>query len=54
MSKFLALTLATLIGSTTIAAAAESTFSLPQVLGGDSIVELGLKAPPLVRHSGVR
>jgi hypothetical protein len=53
MSKFLALTLATLIGSTTIAAA-ESTFSLPQVQGDDSIVELGLKAPPLVRHSGVR
>ncbi len=53
MSKFLALTLATLIGSTTIAAA-ESTFSLPQVLGGDSIVELGLKAPPLVRTPGGR
>lgn len=41
MSKFLALTLAALVGSTTFAAA-ESTFSLSQVQDDNSIVELGL------------
>ena len=40
MSKFLALTLAALVGSTTFAAA-ESTFTLPLVQDDDSIVELG-------------
>jgi hypothetical protein len=40
MSKFLALTLAALVGSTTFAAA-DSTFSLSQVQNDDSIVELG-------------
>ncbi len=40
MSKFLALTLAALVGSTTFAAA-ESTFFLSQVQDDDSIVELG-------------
>jgi hypothetical protein len=40
MSKFLALTLAALVGSTTFAAA-ESTFMLPLVQDDDSIVELG-------------
>jgi hypothetical protein len=40
MSKFLALTLAALVGSTTFAAA-ESSFSLSQVQNDDSIVELG-------------
>lgn len=40
MSKFLALTLAALVGSTTFAAA-DSTFTLPQVQDDDSIVELG-------------
>ncbi|EYD76076.1 hypothetical protein Rumeso_02348 [Rubellimicrobium mesophilum DSM 19309] len=40
MHKFLALTLAALVGSTTFAAA-DSTFSLPQVQDDDSIVELG-------------
>jgi hypothetical protein len=40
MSKFLALTLAALVGSTTFAAA-DSSFSLPQVQDDDSIVELG-------------
>jgi hypothetical protein len=40
MSKFLALTLTALVGSTTIAAA-DSTFTLPQVQEEDSIVELG-------------
>lgn len=40
MSKFLALTLAALVGSATFAAA-ESTFTLPLVQDDDSIVELG-------------
>ena len=40
MPKLLALTLAALVGSTTLAAA-ESTFTLPQVQDDDSIVELG-------------
>jgi hypothetical protein len=40
MQKFLALTLAALVGSTTFAAA-ESTFTLPLVQDDDSIVELG-------------
>jgi hypothetical protein len=40
MSKFLALTLAALVGSTTFAAA-DSSFSLSRVQDDDSIVELG-------------
>jgi hypothetical protein len=41
MSKFLALTLAALVGSTTLAAA-DSSFTLAQVQDDNSIVELGL------------